>query len=96
MNKSKFLFIGLLVTFATFSGTMFGQVTSVGCTINPSKYSSAIGYQSTALGMYSFAAGYNAEANMDNSFVFGTGITLMQETTRSVTPTRQVNGFSLL
>jgi len=71
MRKS--IFIGILIVSALSSTTALGQVTAVDCEIDTTVYSSAIGNQTKALGMYSFAAGYRVQAVPDNSFVFGTG-----------------------
>ena len=73
MNNLKFIIIVILITFAAISNTMYAQVTAVGCTIDTSKYSSAIGFNSHSSGMYSFAAGNNTRADSSSAFVFGSG-----------------------
>ena len=71
MRKS--IFIGILAVSALLSNRALGQikVTSFGC--DTSAYGSAIGRQTIAFGQYSLAAGYRAQTEKDNSFVFGTG-----------------------
>ena len=70
MRKS--IFIGIFAVSALSSTTALGQVTAVGCTMDTSKYSSAIGYQTKALGVYSLASGYGVNATAYQSYIFGT------------------------
>ncbi|MCL2041447.1 MAG: hypothetical protein FWG84_05335 [Bacteroidales bacterium] len=73
MRKS--IFIGILIVSALSSNRALGQVmvTSFGC--DTLAYGSAIGYQTAAYGQHSLAAGYLTKTVMDNSFVFGSGLT---------------------
>ena len=68
----KFIFTGIFIALALFSKSLSGQVTSFGCTVDPSVYASAIGNQTTALGKYSLASGYKVKAMADQSYIFGT------------------------
>jgi len=67
----KLIFIGILIVSALSSNRALGQVTAVGCTMDASKYSSAIGYQTTASGKYSLASGYGIKATAGSSYIFG-------------------------
>jgi hypothetical protein len=69
--KNFIFIIGILISLALSSNTMLGQVTSFDCNMNVKMYSSAIGYQTTALGYYSLASGYKVKAMADYSYIFG-------------------------
>jgi len=69
---SKFI---LLVALAWSLGHVQAQIKHTNCT-NGGTDASAIGNDSHGRGNYSFAAGRYIKANMNNSYVFGSGVSL--------------------
>ncbi len=68
MKKYYFILIAL-ITLAGMQG--FSQVNYYNTTVDSSHYSSAIGYETSATGIASFAAGWKASAEGNNAFAVG-------------------------